>query len=304
MSLGFRNIDSLTWQQANDSIKISDMPGDGGAGPIGIVIFGGASGLPPNNGMIGFQLFPGSHFADGTDSSGNIGTDITAFNSGDDINFNVVGGGTITFPDGFFASSVRSIVTGNQDGLSNFDIQFSYSNPILSYDQTITETPHNTRLLNPVWDGTKGTVTVKTDFDNSTIVNPTAIQFYRNGNPLASIPWVGGTTEYSFDDVVFSPDTYIYTAVVYKYGSPNTVSNESPSASVTFGGTPTFSIVATGGFELGGTAIFGFLVDPSGLYKLTIGKTHDTIYVDSSVDDTTVDVKFPDPFIKTFYSGK
>lgn len=302
----FRSIGDLTWQQANDSIKISDMPGDGGgAGPIGFVITGGASGLPPSSGLIGFQLFPGSHFADGTDSLGQIGTDITAFNSGNDRDFNVVGGGTINLPDGFFAASVRSIVTGNQDGVSDFGVQFLPSDPVLNYTNNISEPPSNTRKSNPSWDGSKGTVTISTDFSNSTVVNPTAIAFYRDSEPLASVPWVDGITTYSYDDVVFAPGTYSYTAVVYKYGSPNRVSDESAPVSVEFeSGPPNFTITGSGGFDLGGSATIIFNIDPSGIYVLVPNKTHDTIYTDVTSSNETVDVAFPIPMIKTFFSGK
>ena len=42
----------------------------------------------------------------------------------------------------------------------------------------------------------------------------------------------------------------------------------------------------------------------SGIYVITAAKTHDTLYVDSSIDDSTQNVKIPDPFVKTgFVSG-
>jgi hypothetical protein len=306
MSLGFKDIGNLTATQANDSVKISDMSGDTGVGPPGLVIMGSAIGLPPSDGGYGYQLFPGGHFVNGTDSFGDIGTSITAFNSGDDINFDIVGGGTLTFTNGFWKSSVRGLLTGLliDDAICDFEIQFTILNPVLSYDPNIAETPNNIQRSNPTWNGVKGTTTISADFTNSTVVDPTAIAFYRDDLPLASIPWVNGITSYSYDDVVFAPGIYTYYAVVYKYGSPNTVSGPSDSISVEFGHIPTFEIVGEGGFTLGGTALFDFGIDPAGIYKLVLNKTHDTIYLDVNVDGTTKNVKIPDPFIKTYFSGR
>lgn len=43
--------------------------------------------------------------------------------------------------------------------------------------------------------------------------------------------------------------------------------------------------------------------DASGVYVITPGKTNDTVYNNSPVNDDTIDIKFPNPFIKTAYIG-
>ena len=52
-------------------------------------------------------------------------------------------------------------------------------------------------------------------------------------------------------------------------------------------------MIGSGGLDLGGSALFSFLVDPSGIYKLTVNKTHDTIYDNVAGGATTVNVKIP-----------
>lgn len=44
-------------------------------------------------------------------------------------------------------------------------------------------------------------------------------------------------------------------------------------------------------------------VNGSGIYRIVTNKTNDTVYLDSSVDDSTVTLKIPNPFIKTGFIG-
>lgn len=69
-----------------------------------------------------------------------------------------------------------------------------------------------------------------------------------------------------------------------------------------------FEIIAEGnGTQFSGSAplaTFSVLfTNGSGIYQITAGKTSDTVYDDSTVDDDTIDIKFPNPFIKTGFIG-
>jgi hypothetical protein len=58
-----------------------------------------------------------------------------------------------------------------------------------------------------------------------------------------------------------------------------------------------------GGISFGGSATLIFLVDPSGIYGLIPDKTDDTLYNRIEDPPTSIDVKIPNPFVKTAYFG-
>lgn len=61
------------------------------------------------------------------------------------------------------------------------------------------------------------------------------------------------------------------------------------------------------GIQFSGSVPLGILsilyANASGMYKITVNKTNDTIYGDSSISPETHDVKIPNPFAKTGYVG-
>lgn len=61
------------------------------------------------------------------------------------------------------------------------------------------------------------------------------------------------------------------------------------------------------GTQFSGSVVLGSLSilieNGSGIYRIISGKTNDTLYVNSAVDDTTADVKIPNPFAKTGFVG-
>ncbi len=122
MSFGFKNSNNLTIAQANSSIKISDMGGDGGVGPPGFTLFGFAHELLPNNNGDSLQIFPSAEFVNGTGSATTLSVQKSFLNHGDDKQFDYAGG-SVTFTDGFWASSIRAILAAS-DGLVDLEIEF------------------------------------------------------------------------------------------------------------------------------------------------------------------------------------
>ncbi len=61
------------------------------------------------------------------------------------------------------------------------------------------------------------------------------------------------------------------------------------------------------GTQFSGSVMLGTLEilieNGSGIYRIVPGKTNDTLYINSAVDDTTADVKIPNPFAKTGFIG-
>lgn len=70
-----------------------------------------------------------------------------------------------------------------------------------------------------------------------------------------------------------------------------------------------FEVFAVGdGTQFSGSVPLGTLsylyADASGIYRIVLNKTSDTVYEDSgSGDPTTIDIKIPNPFLKTGYIG-
>lgn len=65
---------------------------------------------------------------------------------------------------------------------------------------------------------------------------------------------------------------------------------------------PEIAIISNGGLSLDGLVPLTLLKDISGIYTMISGKTDDTL-IDRQTGQVSVDVKIPDPFIKTGYIG-
>lgn len=57
----------------------------------------------------------------------------------------------------------------------------------------------------------------------------------------------------------------------------------------------------SGSVQLGPNSVI--IANGSGIYKLTNGKSNDTIYVDSTIGSGTTDVAIPNPFVETGFIG-
>lgn len=300
---------------AGTGIAIADMNGPAGMGPTVAVLIVSASGLPPSDGTISIQIFPSGHIAVGTDINGNIGATATFVNGGDDINYSIAGGGFVAFAKGYWASSVRAVITGGGvAGVVDFTVQFSSLDPNDNTDfpppPTLTETPSNTQVNNQVYNPTtqeqKANITFQ--FNNSAADNPNGFvvnQIDNLGNitPVGSTPFVAGQTAYTIPISAFNVlgVTYTYEVASYKYGAPNLFSNWSTQLLVNWDN-PNIQITSTWAFTLSGTAPLILIADASGIYQLTIGKTNDTVYV--RVGSTqTIDFAIPDPFVDLGYIG-
>lgn len=299
MPLGSKSITGLTHDQANDSLPFASIPGDSGGPVSAVVLFVTGEDLPPSDGTITLQLFPTGKFTNGTDSDGNISVTATLVNSGDDKSFNIAGGGApVVFTEGFWKDDIRG-VSNTIVGVYGFSIQFSYYE-FADFDPTLIDSPTNVTLVSSSWDAVEeeGKVDLSFSYDNGNAENPTSLAVVRDGVFVGYVPWVDGTTDYTYSDYIFAPGDYVYEVYAYLYGAPNLISGPSASISVPIGaGLPDISAVGGMDIALDFTSSVIFISDPSGIYTLVPDKTHDTLY--NRVDTTSVDVKIPDPFIKT-----
>lgn len=303
MPLGFLSISGLSHNQANDGYPIAAIPGDIGGVVTDCVLIASADGLPPSDPSIAIQVFPGTHFTTGTDSLGQISATITLANlNGDGKTWTPAGGGVdIIMADGFWEQLIRGTVNST-NGTRGFDIQF-LTLGAEDFTDLLTRNPEDLSSSDTSWneDEEQGQTELSFSYDNADNEDPIGFTILRDGEFVGYIPWTDGTTDYTYTDYVFVSGTYTYTIKAYKL-SPNALSPASNSEIVTFGGaTPDINITMGLNIDIAWVSTFVFIADPSGIYTLVPGKTHDTLYERTDVDH--VDVKIPRPFIKTAYLG-
>lgn len=304
MPIGFLSKSDISVTDLAHGIRMADIPGDRGAVQSFILIIS-INGLTPGTFCSVAILSPtGTPLSNSgpADAFGDLSISTTWVRDTDDTHWLQVAHGAGVFPDGFW----NLIITGNFAPIDNpsggIDIQFG-TEDVISYNSDLSDTPTNPTHGTPNWDGSKGNIDLGIDYANSSMEDPDSIAVVRDGAVVGTIPWVNGITSYTYTDVVFAAGTYTYSFFVYKY--PNSRSADSTSFSADFGGVPTLELVMSGGFNMGGVMGFNFLVDPSGIYKLTPGLLHDELYNRADpLDITTENVAIPNPFIDTFFAGK
>lgn len=90
-------------------------------------------------------------------------------------------------------------------------------------------------------------------------------------------------------------DFLVWTSVLFSFVLPEEL-NDVVETEITISGT-----IFSGSEPIG--TIFILLEDGSGIYRIVTNKTNDTLYTNAPVNDDTVDVKIPNPFIKTGFIG-
>lgn len=338
-----RSIYDLDHQTAFDGINIRDIPGDPAAiGPEAIWIIWGASDLPPGM-SVGILGYPGGAGANGVDNNGNISCSMAFQNTGDDIHFNT-SEDVVEFLDGFWNTLLRIdigttlgtrwfyIQFGGPDPNDPAEWPGTPPPPTRPNKPVITQNAQQIEdnELKVSW--TSGSPDIADDTGYY-------IEYQYDGNsewwPAASIP-VNPTTFpahevlFPLDDFITPPTEIIVVIRTYNYGPPKTITLPSdpsdpffpaapppgeeeipptPTIEIPPPGIPTLGPGGTligdgyGGFNLGGTATMVFIQNPSGIYTLVKNKRHDTLY-ERMTGITSVDVKIPDPFVRTGFVGE
>lgn len=296
------SVEGLTYQQAFDGIPASSF--GGGVGPSVAVIFAFADGiLPVDCETCSIQEFPGSKFAVGA-SGGSLVVLATLVNSGNDKNFNITGGGSVLITDGFWPSLIRSAVAAVNidDIICGFTVQW-VSHDINSFaGPELTETTSPTEIIDSNYDPDteKGDNTFTFTYDNAAAEDPTSFAVKRTdslGNSVlvGSLVFHAGQTDYQYTDYsITAPGAYTYTLIPYKLST----SSKGPE-SIAPGSEPDIAIIMGLEFAEDFSSIIIALADPSGIYTLVPGKTHDTLYERTGVDH--VDIAIPEPYGRTSY---
>jgi hypothetical protein len=153
------------------------------------------------------------------------------------------------------------------------EVSGSYSIAMLSW------TIDNTSPVNP-----GDTISVSSDGVNPDLLDVTQVTITytdSDGNPV--------------EIIIPTTDFLVWTSVLFSFVLPEEL-NDVVETLITFSGN-----IFSGSEEIG--TLFILLEDGSGIYRIVANKTNDTLYVNAPVDDTTVDVKIPNPFIKTGFIG-
>lgn len=297
---GPNNTPGLSWDVANAGVYL---PGNGG-GPLIGVVFATVNGIQPEDcEFCTIQLFPSDRFSIGA-TNGSIVVTCTFTNAGDDKIYSVTGGGSpAVMPDGFWGQKFRAAVSVADH--SNVSIVFTVEweeHNILSYPETMSEQTTTPELVsssnNTDIDKKENEVTFS--YNNAAAENPVAFAVVQNKGGVktiaTSIPFTSGTVDYTVIDATIDIGDDVpvtYTIIPYRLGPPARTAESEPSGE--------FDFIITMGLEFAEdfSSIMLLLADPSGIYTLVPGKTHDTLYERTGVNH--VDMAIPEPFGRSSY---
>jgi hypothetical protein len=282
-------------------IRVNEIPGDAsGLGPLVATVLVTASGL--DSGDI-LQMFPSNKF-DVAGGPGDASVLTTFTNNGDDKSFPTTGpANPVNLVEGFWNQEFR-FTLATTTGVNTLDqIQVSWVSLGIG-DFTPNPgipKPTNLEIINAefIEDEDKQEVTLSWDSNDPTAEGHVIVQT----DPNAVETIVGSVPEdiTEFTVIIENPieGVYGWTVQTYTYG-PDEISDPSDPEVLEI---PNFLITMAGGISFGGSATLIFLVDPSGIYGLIPDKTDDTLYNRIEDPPTSIDVKIPNPFVKTAYFG-
>lgn len=320
MSQVIKTLNGVGWVQAGNGVgPIIDFSGPNPSGPvIGIMIICRQIGpgiqniytgltVAPNGGGSSGQ-FSGTPFVD--DESGDYGFYVSVFwayyPSVEYPHRWLALPGFGDFPNGLLASDVTGVSTQQDAANYDFEVWLQYSDPNVPEDWSgspPSENPSNANIQHVESDtldefaqptGDKDE-TFTWDIPTEDLVG-TIIQ--RDGETIASLDAGIGT----YVDIVTPGNTYIYTWYFYYLnGSGISESFEyEVESSGAFTEPPLLDMTMGGGINFGGAPLITMIVNPSGIYTLVENLHHDRLY-ERITGITYVDVKIPDPFIKSAF---
>lgn len=299
---GVLEIDGLDHNTADAGIPINSLPivsGFGGVVTDFSIIWGG-DGLPPNDGAISIQGFPyagAGAIATGTDSNGSIGVAKTFTINNDAGTLWSTTAGDVTLADGFWAQDVRVFIS-DITGTRRIRIDI-LSLEIPDFTPDLNDTGENLSYSDESWDPVEELGSVDLTWDYTDLgENPDGFIITRDGDVVGTKPI--GANPQTFTDQPRTSGVHTYCVRAYTYNPPR-ISACSNTVSPDFGGGDSPDINITSDMELAfeWNSIMAFITDPSGIYAMIPGKTHDTLY--NRAVETSVDVKIPNPIVITAF---
>lgn len=303
----FSKFGTITKAQGAAGFTIASLDGESPATLIGADYFAGVSGLPPSDPTSAIQVLPGDNSDVGADINGNIGAQITYINTGNDIDFTTTGAiSPVSMGTGFYSRLFYAIFFGEPVG-PTYEIDISV---------TLSGTPLGDLTESGAVDANTGADVDSAVYDDDVDRQTITLTWTTAPGPakptVVSVVLPGPTTLVVGTVPAGQPPTLTFTlppgippGTISIITNTIIVPNISPPTTTPFT-IPTnimSPLTLSGGIDLGGTMIVQALTDPSGVYTLVPGKRSDTLY-DRIPAEVSVEVKIPDPYIKTSFVGE
>lgn len=307
---------TLTRLQANSGFY---MPSTGAPSrPFSVHVNFYTRGLPSLSGGIGSMIMPGSigPASESADASGEYFDSVTYYPEYPVLplratRFWQLGNEQVLIPKGLLASQYRILLSGpNISDSSELDIQFHVTvldAPIYTAGPP-PEPVTNLRIKEAKWNGEVQEITV--DWENPIAApgeEPEQIIINVETIPPVEPPIIivvpPETTEATFPIYPPLPETIEITVQPVTIEPPTSAPIAGPVITPLPVNIFGFDAGVTGGISLGGTAALQIIADPSGIYTLVPGSTHDVLY-ERLTGIASQNIKIPRPFAKTHFFGK
>lgn len=306
-------IEGLTQQEALDGFPVSSMGGDAGGPVFAVDCFCSAIDFPPGHSPCNLSAFDETDDGPADAVHGTLGILQNMVNTGDDSLFDVAGGAQWQWVKpgsgedcSIWESSVSAIVSSSPFPYPGVTVSFTLAAlvyELADFTTGLTDEPHDLTASDPTWDGEKGQTTLSFEYDNADNEDPVGLGIVRakDGGPtefVGTVKFVDGQTEYEYIDTVLELGSYEYTIVAYEYLPFQYISPESAPLVIEFlDSLPDIDVIGDLSIAIDFSDTTTFIGDPSGIYTLVPGKSHDTLYNRPGAV-TTIEVKIPDPFVK------
>lgn len=328
---GIKNIFGVSVADLDEGINVVSMKGPAGMSPTDFTVF--IVGHYPEGEPASIQMFPGGRI--GTDDGGEgiigVTTFFTLMTIDDEEVYGMSWDGTTFIPGGLWSGDIRASFAGPSSATFDITLQFYALDPSdpAEFPELLDELVNNPQILEYSFDAEteQGEVVITFEYENELLENPDGFVIKRahTAGPVGScsgdgatvcepgdpestmiagtVLWVDGTTSYSFHDSVFATGDYTYWIIVYRYSPVGALSPDSPPTYISFDPEPSgvFTITGSGGVDFGGSPTIVYIEDASGIYTLINRKTNDSLY--NRIEDDILDVKIPDPFVRTGFIG-
>jgi hypothetical protein len=292
-----------TTAQMTAGIPIADIPGDDcGVAPLVAVITCGDLADPPlpaSDPTILMQVFPGGASTVGTDSLGQIGVIETLTRDGLDPNSY----DGLPFTSGFAGQGAKIVLIPLPDVLCYINIDF-LDDPLSNYPAGgVPGAATGADIDSATYDEDEDRQTLTITFTPPGNEDANVVTMVADGTPTTILTLPPGTTTTTVTLPPVAPGVIVTILITPVIISPPTSGTPASTPPFTVPFNAMAPLVMSGGIDLGGTMVVQALTDPSGVYTLVPGKRSDTLY-DRIPTEITVEVKIPDPYVKTAFVGE
>lgn len=294
-----------TPQQANNAVNVTELLWDNKPfGPTTAVVFAIGENLTPGQ-FVSIQLFPGGEFASGFVGSNGAISVVTTYTANDNT-YKLYNG--LSYPNGWWGSQLRAVLSYSEEASPNASVRFTVQlggpgiadlvlDPGLSPPTNFQNTP-------PIFDPEDETSEFTLSWTNQEELPVVVTTTYPGGFVYEEGMAVYPNEQLPINFVNEVPPVANWTYSI-RHFNPATSEVSAPTSIIitvqTSGPVPDIDHTMSGQIDLGDAATVVFIGDPSGIYTLMVGKTHDTIIdrITGQSPDNELDLAIPRPFVRT-----